>query len=266
MTVDFPFGAGTGSGGAKSRDAQCRARPRAHLPDASWCCSPCGHPYTYFGHTDPKSWLGFDFVVLPPTASSWRCSFSCRDCSCGRACAQGDRLVHLRDRCWRLGLPFADRRAHVIPIAYYAIELRQHPDISFAAFWWKTVTVGPWPSGPIWFVWVLLALDLLAALLYRLRPASARPDQPAVAGELSTRPGRFFLFLLVGHRVVYIPARDLLRCPVAGSSSEPFSIQASRILLYAAYFFVGAGIGAVHVRPGRAGRRMARLARALGSG
>jgi hypothetical protein len=39
-------------------------------------------------------------------------------------------------------------------------------DISFTAFWWKTITVGPWPSGPIWFVWVLLAFDLLACPLY----------------------------------------------------------------------------------------------------
>ena len=53
-----------------------------------------------------------------------------------------------------------------MPLAYYAVELRLHPDVGFAAFWWKTVTVGPWMIGPAWFVWVLLALDVIAALVY----------------------------------------------------------------------------------------------------
>ena len=42
-------------------------------------------PYTYFGHTDPKSFFGFDMIVLATDSSSWRCSSSCRDCSPGRA-------------------------------------------------------------------------------------------------------------------------------------------------------------------------------------
>jgi hypothetical protein len=49
----------------------------------------------------------------------------------------------------------------IIPLAYYGISLRLHPDVRFADFWRKTVTVGPWPSGPIWFLWVLFAFDLL---------------------------------------------------------------------------------------------------------
>ena len=31
-----------------------------------------------------------------------------------------------------------------------------------------TITVGPWPSGPVWFVWVLLTFDITASLAYRL--------------------------------------------------------------------------------------------------
>ena len=58
----------------------------------------------------------------------------------------------------------------VIPLAYYAISLRHHPEIGFPEFWWNMVTKGPWPSGPIWFPWVLFAFDLVACLLYRLSP------------------------------------------------------------------------------------------------
>ena len=70
--------------------------------------------------------------------------------------AQGDRANYLSDRLLRLGLPFVICAFTIIPLAYYAIALRQNPDLTFAAFWWKTITVGPWQSGPIWFLWVLL--------------------------------------------------------------------------------------------------------------
>jgi hypothetical protein len=33
------------------------------------------------------------------------------------------------------------------------------------------VTVGPWMIGPAWFVWVLLALDVIAALVYIAAPS-----------------------------------------------------------------------------------------------
>jgi hypothetical protein len=36
-------------------------------------------------------------------------------------------------------ISFAIAAFTVIPIAYYAIALRQHPELSFSEFWWKTV-------------------------------------------------------------------------------------------------------------------------------
>jgi hypothetical protein len=122
--------------------------------------------------------------------------------------------------------------------------LRQQPDIGFSTFWWKTITVGPWPSGPIWFVWVLLTFDLTASLLYRLSSHLVDP-----INRLSLRgfdqPAAFFLFLLAVSAVVYVPAL-LYFGPNRWFELGPFSVQASRILLYAAYFFIGAGIGAAN--------------------
>ena len=45
--------------------------------------------------------------------------------------------------------------------------------------------------------------------------------------------------------VVYIPALDLLRSR-RWFEFGPFSVQAGRVLLYATYFFFGAGIGAAY--------------------
>jgi len=136
----------------------------------------------------------------------------------------------------------------IIPIAYYAIALRQHPDPGFSAFWWKTITVGPWPSGPIWFVWVLLAFDLTASLLYRLSPRLLDPiNRMSLRGF--ERPAEFFLFLLGVTAVVYIPAR-LYFGPSHWFEFGPFDVQANRVLLYAAYFFIGAGVGAANFNRG----------------
>jgi hypothetical protein len=148
----------------------------------------------------------------------------------------------LHDRLLRLGLPFAIAAFTVIPIAYYAISLRYNPGVGFSEFWWKTVTVGPWPSGPIWFVWVLLAFDLTASLLYRISSRLLDPinrmskrgfDQPAV----------FFLFLLAVSAAVYISSL-LYFGPNRWFEFGPFDVQASRLLHYFAYFLIGAGIGA----------------------
>ena len=147
----------------------------------------------------------------------------------------------------------------VIPIAYYAISLRQHPEIGFAEFWWKTITVGPWPSGPIWFVWVLLAFDLIASLLYRLSPNLLDPiNRLSLHGR--RRPAEFFLFMLAVTAAFYIPARVYFG-PSRWFEFGPFSVQDSRVLLYATYFFFGAGMGAAvfRSRPAGADGRLAKV-------
>jgi peptidoglycan/LPS O-acetylase OafA/YrhL len=205
-------------------------------------------PYTYYGHTDPKSWIGFDCVVLATDSFFMAMFFFLSGLFVWPSLAHKSPQVFLRDRLLRLGLPFAIAALTIIPIAYYAIELRQHPDVSFAAFWWKTVTVGPWPSGPIWFVWVLLAFDLTASLLYRVSPRLLDPiNRMSLRGY--DRPAEFYLFLVAVTAVLYVPARVYFG-PSEWFEFGPFSVQASRVLLYAAYFFIGAGVGAAHFNRG----------------
>jgi hypothetical protein len=205
-------------------------------------------PYTYYGHTDPKSWIGFDCVVLATDSFFMAMFFFLSGLFVWPSLARKSPQVFLRDRLLRLGLPFAIAALTIIPIAYYAIELRQHPDVSFAAFWWKTVTVGPWPSGPIWFVWVLLAFDLTASLLYRLSPRLLDPiNRMSLRGY--DRPAEFYLFLVAVTALLYVPARVYFG-PSKWFEFGPFSVQASRVLLYAAYFFIGAGVGAAHFNRG----------------
>ena len=201
-------------------------------------------PYTYFGDAGGKSWLGFDAVILATDSFFMAMFFFLSGLFVWPSFAHKAPPIFVRDRLLRLGLPFAIAAFTTIPIAYYAVALRQQPDIDFAAFWWKTITVGPWPSGPIWFVWVLLAFDLSASVLYRLSPTLVDPiNRLSLRGY--GRPAEFFLFLLAVTAVVYIPAR-VHYGPGYWFEFGPFSVQASRVLLYAAYFFIGAGVGAAN--------------------
>src|SRR5260370_15778970 len=135
-----------------------------------------------------------------------------------------------------------------MPMPYCAVELRLHPDVSFPAFWWKTITVGPWMIGPAWFVWVLLALDVIAALVYR-----AAPGLVEAIGRLSlasfAKPGLFFWALLIASCIAYLPA-GLYFCASRWFAVGPVAVPASRIMLYLVYFFAGVGIGAVPFNKG----------------
>src|SRR3977135_3156716 len=163
-------------------------------------------PYTYFGHTDPKSWIGFDAVVLATDSFFMAMFFFLSGLFVWPSLAHKSPSVFLRDRLLRLGLPFAIAAFTLIPIAYYAIALRHQSDISFSEFWWKTVTGVSWPSGPLWFLWVLLVFDLTASVLYRLSPRLLDPiNRMSLRGY--ERPAEFFLFLVGVTAIVYVPAR-----------------------------------------------------------
>ncbi len=205
-------------------------------------------PYTHFGHTDPKSWIGFDVVVLATDSFFMAMFFFVSGLFVWPSLAHKEPRLFFRDRLLRLGLPFVVGAFTIIPLAYFAVELRQHPEASFAAFWWKTITVGPWPSGPIWFLWVLLAFDLTASLLYRLSSHLVDPvNRLSLRGY--KRPAEFFVVMVAITAILYIPGRVYYG---AGHWFEfgPFSVQAGRVLLYASYFFIGAGVGAANLERG----------------
>jgi Acyltransferase family len=199
--------------------------------------------YTYFGHTDKQSFLGFDCVVMFNDSFFMAAMFFLSGLFVWPSLRRKGTGWFLRERLWRLGLPFAVCAVVLMPLAYYAVSLRYHPEISLTTFWWNTITVGPWPSGPAWFVWVLLALDVIAALVYRTAPGSVE-----AIGRLSlasfARPGLFFGALLIASIVVYVPA-VLYFSASRWFSVGPIAIQASRMLLYLLYFLAGVGIGAV---------------------
>ena len=145
-------------------------------------------------------------------------------------------------RLTRLGAPFVLGLFVLMPIALYPAYLATGQTPSLTAYARTYLALPFWPNGPMWFLWMLLALTALPAALHRFLPGLA-----ALPGRLSSgaarAPGRYFIGLAVAATLAYVPLAWAFT-PWAWSNHGPFSFQLSRPLLYAVYYLAGCGVGA----------------------
>jgi len=210
--------------------------------------------YTYFGSGDRMRWLGFDLIVLFNDSFFMAFMFFVSGLFVWGSLTRKAPSIFLRDRAWRLGVPYLLSIFVLMPIAYYPTFLRYHlpgtTDFNFLHFWWHTLTIGPWPSGPAWFLWVLLALDAVAAAVWSVAPRLIQAIGQLIFAARH-RPMLAFAAFLIVSIVIYLPMRLAF-----GDASWlepdgfPLPIQTSRILLYSGYFSTGLGVGAVSLRAG----------------
>jgi peptidoglycan/LPS O-acetylase OafA/YrhL len=146
----------------------------------------------------------------------------------------------LRDRLVRLGLPFLAAAAIVAPLAYYPTYLQTASHDGLAGFAKQWLSLGVWPAGPAWFIWVLLVFDAAAVLLFAAWPKWGETLERLAAPRT---PIVFFGLLAVVSAAVYVPMA-LTFTPIAWASFGPFAFQTSRILHYFVYFVFGIGVGA----------------------
>ena len=210
--------------------------------------------YTWFGHGEPKRWLGFDLVVLFDDSFFMAFMFLISGLFVRDSLARTGPAVFLRERAWRIGVPYLVSIFVLMPIAYYPSFLRDHlpgtADFGFLHYWWRTFTVGPWPSGPAWFLWVLLALDAIAAAVWSVAPRLIERLGHLIYA-VRTRPMMAFAMFLTVSIAAFFPMHLAFGDVVWLEWARfPFPIQTSRILLYAAYFLVGVGVGAAGLRAG----------------
>jgi hypothetical protein len=155
-------------------------------------------------------------------------------------------LRFLAARFVRLGIPFAVGLLILIPVAYYPTVLENGlvygVSQGFGAFWLDYVKGGLNPPGPLWFVWLLLAFDVMAALWYAfLRVTGLKSTR--TSNPLLDNPLLFAAALIGLSFAAYLPMRIAFE-PGAWGGPGPFRLEVVRVFVYLLYFGMGVAIGA----------------------
>lgn len=136
-----------------------------------------------------------------------------------------------------------------MPLAYYPSYAVTGADPGFLAYARAWLSLGFWPSGPAWFIWLLLVFDAVAAGLYVLWVRwTANTQVPRHPGVYRRAPA-FVAALVAVSLLVYVPM-ELIFGADSWVTLGAFSFQSSRPLLYAAYFLAGIQMGAFDTRSG----------------
>jgi hypothetical protein len=135
-----------------------------------------------------------------------------------------------------------------MPLALYPVYRTTAIDPGLAAYVGRLLALPFWPNGPVWFLWQLLALSIVAAFLYRIAPGRAEA-LGRWSASTGVRPVRYFIGLAIASAVAYVPLA-LVFTPWAWSEHGPLALQFSRPLLYAVFYIAGLGIGVYGIERG----------------
>jgi len=136
----------------------------------------------------------------------------------------------------------------LIPLALYPAYRVTAADPSISAYWdaWRALPF--WTNGPLWFLWQLLALNVIVAGLHWLAP-NAIASLGRWSATAQAHFARYFIALLAVSALAYVPLAVAFT-PWAWSDSGFLTVQFCRPLLYAVYFFAGVGVGTVGIERG----------------
>jgi peptidoglycan/LPS O-acetylase OafA/YrhL len=220
--------------------------PYAPPPPASLLTQP--RWWGAFPIVDPHKWTNATLLVGFNDIFFMSLMFFLSGLFVWHGLAKKGAATFLRDRLFRLGLPFIIAAGVLSPVAYYPtyLQISGHNDI--AGFWHQWLSLGYWPAGPAWFIAVLLAFDCIAALLFVLMPQWGT-KLGAFTTNLARRPFIFFVALVAITAIVYLPMAHFFTS-LAWTAIGPFTFQTSRIFHYFVYFLTGVGVGATGLDQG----------------
>jgi glucan biosynthesis protein C len=201
---------------------------------------------TFSPIVDSAKWAGFDLVVLLNDTFFMPLLFFVSGLFVWQSLERKGAARFLLGRLIRLGIPFLIGVAVLIPVAFYPtmleIELVYGVSQSFGEFWIDFAQRGFAPPGPLWFVWLLLAFDCLAALSYLVFRRAGSGSEPRSSSVLDN--SLLFALVLIGLSfVAYLPMRRAF-APSQWVGIGPFEMEIVRVFLYLLYFAAGVAIGA----------------------
>ena len=133
-------------------------------------------PYIWraFPIADNHRWFGFDLFCAWQDVYLMSLMFFLSGLFVWPSLTRKKEWAFVRDRVLRLGVPYAFGVAVLMPLAIYPAYAVRNADPSIAAYWHALLQLPYWPNGPLWFLWQLLALNLIAAAVHRAAPSLVR--------------------------------------------------------------------------------------------
>jgi hypothetical protein len=119
---------------------------------------------------DPQRWAGFDLLLVFNDTFFMALMFLLSGLFVWPSLKRKGGANFLRDRLFRLGVPFVVAVATLMPLSYYPSYLASGADPGLLAYASAWASLGFLPSGPAWFISLLLVFDAAAAGIYMLRP------------------------------------------------------------------------------------------------
>ena len=170
---------------------------------------------------DPHHWAGFGLFVGFNDDFFMSLMFFLSGLFVWSSLKRKGNASFVGERLRRLGIPFLFAAAIVAPIAYYPSYLLTTGAHSVAGYAHDWLAFGDWPTGPAWFIWLLLAFDLCVGALYALMP-NFGDAIGRLASSARLHPMRFFLLLFAASAAVFIPMLaifELWRGPASDRSN-----------------------------------------------
>jgi len=158
-----------------------------------------------------------------------------------RAVKRKGAVRFLRSRLLRLGIPFLVAVA-LAPLGYYPAYLQMAGHAGPRSYIRQWLRLSNWPAGPAWFLWVLLAFDSIAVILFLVSPNWAEELGRFISRAIRY-PARYFAVLAAISALLYVPLVVVLDS-MRWINYGPFAFQPTRILYYLAYFLIGISVGA----------------------
>jgi hypothetical protein len=201
-------------------------------------------PYSWraFPIVDSHRWLGFDIFCAWQDVALMVLLFFLSALFTWPSLSRKGTGKFLGDRFLRLGVPWLFGVLVLMPLSLYPVYRTTEHDPSVTAYVHHLLALPFWDNGPMWFLWQLLALTIVAGVLHRFAPRWIE-TLGAWSADAGARPGRYFLVLAAAAVLAYVPLA-LAFTPMAWAAKGPLSIQFCRPLLYLVFYLAGLGVGA----------------------
>ena len=149
--------------------------------------------------------------------------------------------LFIRDRFYRLFLPFLIVICSLMLLAYYPAYRNMYPDGSLRGFLKEFISVEGWPPGPPWFIWILFLFNLILALFSRSGLVWLTKAATKLQG-LKDKPFTVALLFFLTAWILYVPASWFFGA-YTWTGLGPLVFQKSRFFLYFGFFIIGCILG-----------------------